>query len=99
MGLNVGRKAGLYKTNTSQEEKTARWGSIMMWAGIYSDKLIRPYKVDDAVKLTRAIVNFQTKHSLRCSVKNSCSFKTKCAFIHNVPSHTANATCQFLERK
>ena len=30
-------------------------GSIMMWAKIYSDKPIGPFKVDDAVKLTSQI--------------------------------------------
>ena len=27
-------------------------GSIMIWAGIYRDKLIKPYRVNERVKLT-----------------------------------------------
>ena len=47
MGLIVGRKVGLYKTERQVIKRRQQDKGIMMWAGIYSDKLIRSYKVDD----------------------------------------------------
>ena len=76
-------------------------GSIMIWAGIYGDKLIGPYKVDDGVKLTsQSYCQFLDKTFFKWYKSQSRSFKTKCVFMHdNAPSHAANATRQFLERK
>ena len=39
------------KAPVSKRQQQGR-GSIMIWAGIYGDKPIGPYKVDDGVKLT-----------------------------------------------
>jgi transposase len=73
----------------------------MMWAGICGDKLIGSYKVDDGVKLTsQTYCQFLDKIFFKWYKSQSRSFKLKCVFMHdNAPSHAANASRQFLERK
>ena len=103
MGLMVGRKVGFYKTGKHQSARddSKVGGSIMMWARIHSDKLIGPYKVDDGVKPTsQSYCEFLDKTFFKWFKSQSRSFKTKCLFMYdNAPSHAANATRQFLERK
>ena len=72
-----------------------------MWAGIHSDKLIGPYKVDDGVKLTsQSYCEFLHKTFFKLYKSQSLSLKSKCVFMHdNAPSHAGNTTRQFLERK
>lgn len=56
-------------------------GGIMMWAEIYSDKLIGPYKVDDEIKLTsQNCCEFLDKTFFKWYKSRSLSFKTKCVF-------------------
>ena len=83
------------------EAKRNRYGDrrIMTWAGIINQTIIRPFKVDEGLKLNSVNnCDFMDKIFFARYKSQSHSFKVKSIFLQDkTPSHTSKLTRKFFE--
>ena len=95
----------LPKADIPLVKRRQKWGSsVMILAEIINQTIIRPFKVDEGVKLNNAIhCNFMDKTFCAWYKSQSGSFKVKCIFMYDVASQVSNSMylilCEFFGHK